>query len=465
MSVKSRQQFQAPGRAGGKTRRRKAKFIRNATLLLSLMLAGCSITVPLEATAVGSPPMVDAPTVVPQPTETPGPPPTPAYDPFADSRPTTETSYRLPPGVQHVTGSTAQLHFELTEPQAGMIVYRPVTDVPLSVQTIALDASTARHEILIKGLMEGTMYELLVRLGDGSLETMEDVSFRGEVWGRQSFRTPPYGPLTRFAVIGDSGFGEQVTVALGEQIASYSPDFMLLPGDLVYRAEEEGNPYDAYALKYFTPFAAVLKQAPIYTAVGNHEINDRPVYLDSQPFYYYVFPPLVDEAFPTSDYDGLRKWYAFAVGDVQFISLDTQTFFGDPGHAEQLAWLEERLSDPRFAYSIPFFHVPPFSNTFHLPDAQAVRGLVPIFERNNVPLVLAAHDHDYARFLSGSVNYVVSGGGSQSLYSLEETDPHSQIFVPQSHFLMVEISADEINLRAIAVDGSIIEEFSILTPR
>ena len=84
--------------------------------------------------------------------------------------------------------------------------------------------------------------------------------------------------------------------------------------------------------------------------------------------------------------------------------------------------LKERLADPRFRITIPVFHVAPYSSSIVHPDD----GL-PVryswnwrFEQSKVPLVLSGHFHHYERLVANGITYIVSGGGSSTLYAQGE---------------------------------------------
>jgi hypothetical protein len=261
----------------------------------------------------------------------------------------------------------------------------------------------------------------------------------------------------RFASIADTGFGDPTTAALAERLAVEEPQFVLLPGDVVYRLDEQGDPGEAYRLKYFAPFAPVLRRAAVFPALGNHEL-DGPGIVNGIPFYYTVFPPVFDAAFTTGTGERLREWYSFSYSGIQFLGLNTQTLFGDAGRAEQEAWIEGRLADPSFAYTIAFFHVPPYSSALHYADGGRVQPWAERFESAGVPLVISGHDHAYERLARGPTTYIVSGGGSATLYEMRVPSEFSQVFASTSHYTLFAAYPDRIEVRAVDVDGAVIDQ-------
>ena len=143
--------------------------------------------------------------------------------------------------------------------------------------------------------------------------------------------------------------------------------------------------------------------------------------------------------------------------------LDTHVFAGGIGRVIQDYWMTERLQDPNFRITIPIFHVAPYSSSVVHPDD----GL-PVryswnwrFEQANVPIVLSGHYHHYERLIKKGITYIVSGGGSSTLYVQGDSLPESNVYARKSHFVILEIFSDQINLNAISSDGEIIDSATI----
>ncbi|MEE9216408.1 MAG: metallophosphoesterase [Anaerolineales bacterium] len=315
------------------------------------------------------------------------------------------------------------------------------------------------HQVPLFGLTPGNPYSVQVGLGE-DLESLRVPEFFGANWGPIRFEVPSLGePDLRFGVIGDSGFGDDQTRELIELMNGYNLDFVLHTGDAVYNMNEESGPPEAYARKYFKMFSPLLQEAPLFPVLGNHDY-DGAARFDGRPYFVHAFPSLTDPSVPDN---ALGNWYAFERSGIQFIMLDSQAFHGGGGRAEQTAWLEERLADPSFRYSIPVFHTPPYTSGLHKNDGQAIRfDWSPLFEAAGTPLVLSGHDHNYERILLDGVTYVVSGGGSPILYRETERVEGSQAFHRKMHFVQVEIYLDRIDLTAIDIGGSVLDKATIL---
>ena len=420
------------------------------------LLIPTSITqteIPIESEPV-------SPTVIPTDSPTQTPLPTATVTAFPLSGDLADVGFILPLVIQHVTESQAMLFFELQSPAEGFLLLDSVG----GQEPMPLPSGESYVQMTVSDLTPDTNYTARVVLSapDGYREP----PFQGKAWGPVTFRTRDGDAPLRVGVLGDSGFGDSRTYALVEQMSAHNLDAVLHTGDVVYQIYNNTNAQEAYALKWFLPFAPLLQQIPIYPVVGNHDIEEA-ARVDGVPYYYHVFPAFTDPRFDPSPHDGLNRWYAFAYGDVQFLMLDTQVFYNEPGIAEQNVWLEDRLADDRFSSTIVVSHVPPFtSSSVHPNDGIPVQSWLSLFESAGLPLMLSGHSHNYERINWGNQTYVVTGGGSASLYPLgDEPHPGSQAYHQRTHFTLLEIHTDRIDITAIAPDGEILDQASIaLTP-
>jgi hypothetical protein len=85
-----------------------------------------------------------------------------------------------------------------------------------------------------------------------------------------------------------------------------------------------------------------------------------------------------------------------------------------------------------------------------------------LFTEANVPVVFSGHDHFYERLHAEGITYIVSGGGCSVLYDRVELLPESQVFARWMHFVLMEVYEDRIELQAIALDGEILDQVTIL---
>jgi hypothetical protein len=453
-------------RSGMKHRKNGPKITLALFLGIAIGLAGCqsqATPTPMHAEPSEEPaPSTLLPTTTTIPSTTPTPTPTltatPTIGPeitLTQTHPT--VSYSIPLTIQRLTESEAVLYFVLDHSAEGYLFYGS-TSAGSFTNAERLDGSQLTHLITLTNLEAGRNYQAAVGLltEGGYMSPGLDEG----LWDPIQFRTPVEGswPI-RVGVIGDSGFGEQLTFNLASQMVEIELDFVLHTGDVVYKVEDNVDAAEAYQEKYYLPFSTLLHKMPILAVPGNHEY-DTAAEVKQVPYYYLAFPQVPGWT-PQSELN-LRQYYSYEVGYVQFLFLDSQVFWRGQGAEEQSRWLEERLSDNRFSISIPVVHVPPFSSGLHPTDGIPLeRTWVPLFEKYHVPLVLSGHDHNYQRLVVGRTTYVVSGGGSGVIYPMSDPHPAGVSFSAKSHFLLLTLHPNFLELDAVAMDGEILDEVVI----
>ncbi len=222
---------------------------------------------------------------------------------------------------------------------------------------------------------------------------------------------------------------------------SHGADALVTTGDNVY---PEGDPsyFDA---AWRDPYGWV-EQADlrIVASLGNHDIEED----GGQSVMQLLNMP--------------GPWYSRTIGDAELFVIDANRP-SDPG---QLRWLQKSLGRSDAGWKIVVFHQPAFSCAYHDSTPEVVEALVPVFEQEDVDLVLNGHDHAYQRFgPSHGVTYVVTGGGGAPLYALDTCPEGTPARVAgndtQHHFVTIEGSETTLRLTAVAVDGSILDDFTL----
>jgi predicted phosphodiesterase len=270
--------------------------------------------------------------------------------------------------------------------------------------------------------------------------------------------SPPAGALAlpvtagsvRFAVIGDSGRGDQAQHEVAQQMIAWRQkfpfDFVLMLGDNIYPPHAA----DDYSRKFEEPYRALLEAGvEFYAAIGNH---DPPAELDYPAFNM-----------------GGRRYYSFrrnertlqglAGAGVRFFVLDSRSF--DPS---QLAWLKDELGKSRTDWKISYFHHPLYTSGRYAAGARLLRVAVePILIQGDVDVVLSGHEHFYERVLpQHGIAYFISGGaGSLREGDIRPSALTARGFDTDYHFLMMEISGDTLYFQALSRSGETIDAGSI----
>ncbi len=245
-------------------------------------------------------------------------------------------------------------------------------------------------------------------------------------------------PPLHFIVFGDSGTGDLAQGKLAAVMEHYPIDFILHTGDIAYPDGTEKELQDNFVNVY----APLLKKVPFYPAPGNHDY-------------------LTNDLDPYLNHFGKQRYYSFDKDNIHFISLDTNTpLFGE----EMTQWLENDLENRKRAiWTVVFFHHPPFSSGQAHGSSFLVRQkIVPILEKHHVDLVFSGHEHNYERTkpINGII-YVVTGGGSGTLYEMGPIADFSAVHAVQTHFVYMTETKCSLDGKAINLKNETIDSFHL----
>jgi predicted phosphodiesterase len=245
----------------------------------------------------------------------------------------------------------------------------------------------------------------------------------------------------KFAVIGDSGTGDQpqyeTAHVLDEWRADFPFDIVLMLGDNIYG---RSSPAD-YRRKFEDPYRALLDTGvKFYAVLGNH---DDP----GERFY---------ESFNMKG----QSYYSFKApqGGVRFFALDSNYMDG-----KQLDWLEKELQTAGSDWKVCFFHHPLYSTgRKHGPDAELRRVLEPLLVKHHVDLVLAGHEHFYERMQpQHDIHYFISGAAGQLRRgNIEQSPLDARGFDQDLHFMLFEIAGDELYFQTVSRAGKTVDSGS-----
>jgi hypothetical protein len=230
---------------------------------------------------------------------------------------------------------------------------------------------------------------------------------------------------TVFALMGDSGSGDQAQLAVAQAMLTYFNTarrfpFVLMLGDNLYD--------DDYTNEFSVPYKPLLDRGvKFYAALGNH---DRDLEIHFKPFNM-------------NDVDR----YSFDQGNARFAVLNSN----HPADPLQIQWLDQVYADAGTKWRIAFFHHPPYSSGQHEAESRDVirPALEPALIRNHVDVVFSGHEHLYERIKpQHEVKYFVSGGGGRYLYDYKPSE-FDEIGLSEHHFMVAEIAGDRLFFEAI----------------
>ena len=252
-----------------------------------------------------------------------------------------------------------------------------------------------------------------------------------------------------FAVIGDTGTGEEPQYAIARQMVAARArtpfDTIIMLGDNIY-----GGGKPAYFKPRFEePYKDLLSAGvKFYASLGNH---DEP-YAEAHGKYEHFNM-------------GGKRFYSFQKADglIEFFALDTNDLRPD-----QVKWLDGALAKSKAPWKVAFFHHSLYSSAKMHPPYLALRAqLEPLFVKYKVNVVFAGHSHAYERVKpqQGVAYYTAGSGGKLMKGTL---DRRSQLTLAGNDqiqiFLVVRVEDKKMQVEAITMKGEVFETSTVERP-
>lgn len=287
------------------------------------------------------------------------------------------------------------------------------------VQTAAQSGYTS-NKVTLKDLQPGTTYYYQVEGKEtASFTTDDDTSdfsfiFVGDPQigssNEEKAKTPediqkPTFLTAQSEAVRNDTFNWSYTLDRAYAKTGNSAGFILSSGDQIQTNAEkvaDGTVSEMEYAGYLSP--DVMKSVPVATTVGNHDADN------ANYTYHFNTPNLSD----LGDNGYVGGDYYFTYGDALFMILNTQ----DTNVSEHKQFIEETVAaNQDCKWRIVTLHQDIYGSAEHSnePEITNLRySLVPIFEENDVDIVLTGHDHAYSR------TKMLKGG--QSTTGFEYTD-------------------------------------------
>jgi hypothetical protein len=319
----------------------------------------------------------------------------------------------------------------------------------------------------------------------------------------------PPQETVRFAVIGDSGSGDEPQQRIAQQMVAWHDrlpfGLVLMLGDNIYGSLWRGGNQREFERRFDQPYAELLRRGVVFrAALGNHDMKTR------------AGRDLV-EAWDRFHIGGPQGYYHFIAGEwqrnpnppqfgtgaeftppgaghppgqnpaplVEFFVLTSDRIEKDKQDPEQLAWLTRALAGSRARWRIAYFHHPIYSTgarhgadaklrakleplltgrpgeaqgpALPEPPAWVGEGLAPsrVSAEPRVHVVLAGHDHIYQRFHpQQGIVYFVVGSSGQLRRGDARSNPQVAAVNDRTHsFLLVEAGPERLQFWAIDETG------------
>jgi hypothetical protein len=297
--------------------------------------------------------------------------------------------------------------------------------------------SVGVHQTFLCGLEAGSTYHY--RVGTPG-HMSDDFTFA---------TAPGDGRAVRVLVAGDSRGNTSTWHDLLAAAANDAPEMILFTGD----ANDFGFLQDEWEA-WFAAGKGVLEHLPLMMVNGNHEANMR---------HYYAQFPL----------PGNQQWYGFDFGPAHFTVLNDTPMTTDPGSiaGAQAQFLDSDLEKTQQTWKLVSHHRPEYSaSTGHDSAADLQQAWEPILDSRKVDLVLTGHAHAYERSYplaagqkvadgAGPV-YIVEGGGGANPYDVAP-QPFTAFAQKIFSYVLLDISPHELELTTKAVDGTIVDSYTL----
>jgi hypothetical protein len=360
----------------------------------------------------------------------------------------------------------------------------------------------------LTGLTPGAGFEYRVLRGG---KTVFDAKGRARKPATQSYR---------FVTFGDCAAGTPDEKDIAAQTIKQDPDFVFIPGDIVYTRGRIAEYREKFFPYYNSEIAPLTRSILFIAAPGNHDTLNRDLGTapDALAYFYYWAQPLNGPTHPSFEAlkgpdaalnafreaagDNFPRMsnFSFDYGNSHWLILDSNPYadWTDPALRK---WIADDLAATKATWKFVGFHHPGFNSSKAHREEQQTRILSDVFEAGGVDVVLAGHVHNYQRSypltfradpakfpvrqVSGEwkldksfdgdkntrpngVIYLVTGAGGAGLYNPEQTDdPSSWLeftakFQSKVHSLTVtDVDGRTAKFRQISQSGDVLDSFTI----
>jgi 3',5'-cyclic AMP phosphodiesterase CpdA len=336
-------------------------------------------------------------------------------------------------------------------------------------QVVALPGgkSAAHYVAHFQGLEPATRYNY--RVGDGKNWSEWNV-----------FRTAANRPEPfRFLYLGDAqnDIHSLWSRAIRSAYAA-APDSRLVvhAGDLVNTGHDDQLWAEFCEAQSF--ISAMLPSLPV---PGNHDLKHDSG--DTEARHIAAKPWARHFALPANGPQALAgQSYFTDYQGVRFIALDVNVLSAQKPEEEEIArqlldWLQQVLTGNPNRWTIVVQHQPVYSIANNRKAGDWLERLVPIYDKFNVDLVLAGHDHGYARTHKLRGGRVVSADQPGTIYAVSVSGPKMYKVNPATPELLattrqnsqlyqvISVDHDRILFEAFTLEGASIDRVELRKPR
>jgi predicted phosphohydrolase len=264
-----------------------------------------------------------------------------------------------------------------------------------------------------------------------------------------------YSQSNKIAIIGDPQRtlwfeffrkqNEEIRQAIFPQIASESPNALIILGDLTNWGASN------FEWNYFDSIVKPIKTAniPIYPVIGNHD-------------YYGNSNQALVNMKSRFDYFGNYTWYSKEINTIGFVFLNSN--LDDLSKAErklQKVFLDSILksydNNTKIHNVVCLWHHPIYTNSKLVDDEQNIKAeFMPFVSKSKkTKLIASGHCHSYEHFKIGRPHYLVSGGAGgpkQEVYIKYEAR-HKDLYIGEEvrdfHYSLLEEIENKLQVKVM----------------
>jgi hypothetical protein len=357
------------------------------------------------------------------------------------------------PYIQNTTDSTAIVRWRTNVPTASSVVYGTTHGTYGS--SVDSSGSTTEHTIKVSGLTPNTKY--YYHLSTNGSDTV------GRYDNTYYFRTNPTPGVTTervgFWILGDQGQPGTGQTGVHTTFLNSgfrdSMDLILMLGDNAYNS---GTDSEFQSAVFDTRLDSVMRNTPVYSTVGNHEVRYITAHSISTP---ETTPYYLIHEFPTQGEggglaSGTESYYSWDYGNVHFISINAEEEDLDSSTSTMWSWCESDLQQNTMDWIIVIVHQGPYTKGSHNSDTEAEHvdfreNFLPLLERYGVDLTMSGHSHSYERSKLVKGHFGTSGTYSSGSHDIDGGYGR----MPQSGSLTNDCAYEKTTTGAGAGEGAI----------
>jgi len=233
-----------------------------------------------------------------------------------------------------------------------------------------------------------------------------------------------------------------------DKVIEENPNFIIKVGDSVIR----GNSHQ-WKIFDLCEGEILRKNIPFYPTLGNHEYSTLGEDDFSDPTeqlnYYFDRFKFLDN----------RRWYSFTYGNSLFLILDSNTNYSEG--SIQYNWLIDKLNNTYSKFMFISLHHPPHTKSTAHPIRNEEKKLADLLESYSSTrlvkpdIIFSGHCHNYERYVSNNITYIVTGGGGAPQYKvIRDSDDFYNESGDTYHYTKITVFEDRLDFEMIKLVNS-----------